>query len=68
MKIERIIRLLAGTVVLTGLALAHWVHPAWVWLSVFAGVNLVQSSLTGFCPPELLLKKLGVGRVEEGQS
>lgn len=50
----------AGLVVLTSLALAHWVHPAWLWLAAFAGANMVQASFTGFCPAASLFKKLGV--------
>ena len=60
MKLENYIRILAGTMVLASLALAHWVHPNWTWLAVFVGVNLIQSALTGFCPAEIILKKLGV--------
>jgi hypothetical protein len=44
---------------LAGVALAHWVHPNWIWLTVFAGANLLQSAFTGFCPPVWLLSKLG---------
>lgn len=62
MKLENAIRLLAGTLVLTSVALAHWVHPHWIWLAVFVGANLFQSALTGFCPAETIFKKLGVGR------
>lgn len=50
----------AGVVVLASLALAHWVHPAWLWLTAFAGLNLLQSSFTGFCPAAMVFKKLGV--------
>ena len=56
---ESFIRLLAGTVVLTGVALATWVSPWWLLLNVFVGVNLIQSSFTGFCPPTLVLRRLG---------
>ena len=62
MKLENAIRLLAGTFVLTSVALAHWVHPNWIWLAVFVGANLFQSALTGFCPAETILRKLGVGK------
>lgn len=61
MKIESAGRLMAGTMMLLSLALAHWVSPLWLWLTVFVGVNLFQSALTGFCPAEIILKKLGVG-------
>lgn len=62
MKLENIIRAVAGTLVLASLALAHYVHPNWIWLTVFVGFNLLQSAFTGFCPAEMLLKKLGVGK------
>jgi hypothetical protein len=62
MKLENIIRAMAGTLVLASLALAHYVHPNWIWLTVFVGFNLLQSAFTGFCPAEMLLKKLGVGK------
>ena len=59
MKLESLIRLLAGTVVLVGVTLAHFVSPWWLLLPTFAGVNLIQSVFTGFCPPALLLRSLG---------
>ena len=59
MKSETFIRILAGTVVLVGAALTHFVHPYWLWLVVFAGANLLQSAFTGFCPPTWLLGKMG---------
>ena len=61
MKLESAIRILAGSFVLTSLALAQWVSPYWLLLAAFVGVNLIQSALTGFCPAEIVLKKLGVG-------
>ena len=60
MKLEYRIRVLAGTMVLVSLALGHWVSPWWLLLAAFVGVNLIQSAFTGFCPPEILLRKLGV--------
>jgi hypothetical protein len=59
MKIESFIRLLAGTVVLTGVGLAYFVSPWWLLLPAFAGLNLIQSALTGFCPPTVLFSWLG---------
>lgn len=61
MKIENIIRALAGSMILISLALSHYMNPNWIWLTVFVGVNLLQSAFTGFCPAEIILKKLGVG-------
>jgi len=61
MKLENAIRVLAGTLVLTSLALAHWVNPWWLLLAAFVGLNLIQSAFTGFCPAEIILKRFGVG-------
>jgi hypothetical protein len=59
MMIESLIRLLAGTLVLIGVALGYLASPWWLLLPVFAGVNLIQSAFTGFCPPSLVLRRLG---------
>jgi len=61
MTTERIIRSFAGAVVLASLALGVWVNPNWLWLTAFAGANLLQSGFTRFCLPEIVLKRLGVG-------
>jgi hypothetical protein len=60
--VEGAIRVIAGSFVLFSLALAHLASPWWLLLAAFVGVNLVQSSFTGFCPAELLLRRMGVGR------
>ena len=59
MTTSNLVRLLAGSVTLLGVALTHWVHPSWLLLPAFVGLNLVQSVFTGFCPPTLILRKLG---------
>jgi len=56
---ERLIRIFAGTVIMISLALGYYHSPYWYWLTAFAGFNLFQSGFTGFCPPEILLRKLG---------
>ena len=61
MKLESRIRILAGTLVLASLALAHFVSSWWLLLAVFVSLNLIQSAFTGFCPAELILRKLGLG-------
>ncbi len=62
MKMENAIRILAGSMVLVSVALTYWVTPWGLALAAFVGVNLIQSALTGFCPAEHLLARLGVGR------
>ena len=52
---ENNVRRIAGIVTLLGIALAWMVHNWLIGISVFAGLNLVQSSFTGICPAERLL-------------
>jgi hypothetical protein len=59
---ERIIRLFAGCFVLASLLLSRLHSPYWLWVNAFVGFNLFQSSLTGFCPLEIILRRLGVGK------
>ena len=59
MTIENGIKVLAGSMVLLSVVLTHFVHPAFVWLTVFVGANLLQSAFTGICPAVFLLKKCG---------
>lgn len=59
MSVDRAVIAFAGTLVLVSLALAVWVHPAWLWLTAFVGANLLQSAFTGFCPAAALFRKLG---------
>lgn len=60
MTVERAVTLFAGFMVLLSLALTRWVNPAWVWLTVFVGLNLMQSSITGFCPAAIVFRRLGL--------
>lgn len=59
---EMIIRRFAGTFVLLSLVLAHYHNPNWLWFTAFVGFNLLQSSFTRFCPLEIILRRLGVGK------
>ncbi|WP_426663896.1 YgaP family membrane protein [Rhodanobacter aciditrophus] len=60
MNIDRIVLAFAGDVVLAGLALGYFVSPWWFLLVLAAGVDLLQSAFTGFCPLARLLARLGV--------
>ena len=60
MNIDRAIFAFAGTMILLSLALAHFVSPLWLWLTAFVGLNLLQSSVTGFCPAAMVLRKFGL--------
>ena len=60
MSIDRIVHSVAGTMILASLALTKWVHPNFIWLTVFVGANLLQSGLTNWCLLSRILGKLGV--------
>ena len=60
MTIDRAVMAFAGTMILLSLVLAYSFSPYWLALAAFVGLNLVQSSFTGFCPLAMLLKRLGV--------
>ena len=67
MTIERIIRIMAGAFILLSLALGIEGSPVFIsqWFlafTAFVGFNLLQSGFTGFCPPEILLSKMGIKR------
>jgi len=64
---ERIIRRFAGSFILLSLLLAHYHSRYWLWFTAFVGLNLLQSSFTGFCPLERILQRLGVGGEKSGQ-
>lgn len=61
MTTERAVRLLAGSLVAVSLILGYFISPYWHLLAVFVSLNLIQSSFTGFCPAEKVLKRLGTG-------
>lgn len=65
MSAERGVRILAGTFVLLSLGLGVEGSPIfasakWLWLTAFVGANLFQSGFTGFCPAEIVFRKLGM--------
>jgi hypothetical protein len=60
MNVDRGVFLFAGCVVLLGIALSLWVHPWWILLPAFAGLNMIQSAFTGFCPAAIAMKRLGL--------
>jgi hypothetical protein len=67
MSVERIVRLAAGLFILLSLSLGVEASPIfhnvnWLWFTAFVGFNLFQSSLTQFCPLEMMLRKAGIGK------
>ena len=60
MTIRQAITAFAGFMVLLSVALTWWVSPHFVWLTVFVGANLLQSSFTGICPAASIFRVLGL--------
>jgi len=60
MSVERSVDAFAGLMVLLSVTLTVYVHPGFVWLTVFVGANLFQQAFTGFCPAAMIMKKLGI--------
>jgi hypothetical protein len=59
MTIDKAVLMFAGSVVLISLVLGTTYSPYWLLLTAFAGLNMVQASITGFCPAAIVFKKLG---------
>jgi hypothetical protein len=57
MTLERAVEAFAGFMVLLSVALTYFVHPNWVWLTVFVGANLFQQAFTGFCPAAMIMRR-----------
>jgi Protein of unknown function (DUF2892) len=59
MSLDRMVFVFAGIMVILSVILTTYVHPAFIWFTVFIGANMLQSAFTGFCPAAMLFKKLG---------
>lgn len=60
MTIERALRLIAGSLLLVSVLLAHYVSPYWLLFTAFIGLSLLQSGLTDWCPMMTILRKAGL--------
>lgn len=59
MNVERLLRMIAGALILVSVGLAQMVDPRWYWFTAFIGANLLQSAFTNWCPMMTILRKLG---------
>ena len=59
MNIERILRAMAGFMILLTLLLSHFHSHYWLLFTFFIGINLLQSAFTNWCPAMTILQKLG---------
>ena len=60
MTLDRMVMMIAGCFILLSVILSQIHSIYWLWFTAFVGVNLSQSSITGFCPLAKILKALGV--------
>lgn len=60
MTIDRAVMFLAGAFVLLGAVLGWLVNPYFYLLDAFVGFNLMQASITGFCPAAKIFKAVGM--------
>jgi len=60
MKVNAALRLVAGVMIIISLLLTHFVHPYWLYFTIFIAVNLIQSAFTRWCPMMSILKKVGL--------
>jgi hypothetical protein len=60
MSLDSAVLRFAGVMVLLSVVLTVYVSPLFVWFTVFIGLNLLQSSFTGFCPAAMVFRALGV--------
>jgi hypothetical protein len=59
MTIDRAVMLFAGFMILVSLGLGFYVSSWWYLLTAFVGLNMIQASITGFCPAAMIFKKFG---------
>ncbi|WP_435257658.1 YgaP family membrane protein [Thioclava sp. FR2] len=60
MTLDRTVLAFAGLMTLLSVVLTLFVSPNFVWFTAFIGLNLLQSSFTGFCPAASIFKKFGI--------
>lgn len=59
MSIDRAVLLFAGFMVLLSAVLVWLFSPWWLLLTAFVGLNMMQASITGFCPAAMIFKAMG---------
>ncbi len=64
MAVQSAVHLLAGIMILASLALAHFISPNWYLLTIFVGLNLVQSAFTNWCLAATIFRSCGLKKSE----
>jgi hypothetical protein len=59
MSTDRAVLFFAGSLTLLSAILVWVLSPWWLLLTAFVGANMMQASITGFCPAAMIFKALG---------
>jgi Protein of unknown function (DUF2892) len=68
MTVESMLRLIGGLFVAVSVLLGMYVHPYFLWFTLFVGLNLFQSGFTNWCPMVAILRRLGVPGAGPGRT
>lgn len=60
MNLDRAVLAFAGSMILLSVVLTYFISPWWLLLTLFVGLNMLQSAFTGFCPAAMLFARLGI--------
>ena len=60
MTVDKAVLVFAGFMILLSLVLTYYLSPWWMLLTVFVGLNLIQSAFTGICPAAMVFKRVGL--------
>ncbi len=58
LPIIRQVHLVAGSLVILGVLLSHFVNPSFIWLAGFVGAGLAFAGATGFCGMAEILARM----------
>jgi hypothetical protein len=59
MTVDSMLRLLAGSFVFLSVLLGLTLSPYFFFFTIFVGLNLIQSSFSGWCPMMTILRQAG---------
>ena len=68
MTTDRAVMFFAGTMTLLSVILVWLVSPWWLLLTAFVGANMMQASITGFCPAAMIFEALGTSRASRSRN
>jgi len=60
-KNKRTMRLFAGSMITGSLLLSYFGSPYWLLLTLFVGLNMIQSAFTGWCLADNIIEKYNLG-------